>query len=690
MMLDCVKKIMSDKFWRGFLLLFALAVMMEVFVFNYRHWETVSNTPFVPQNIILGDGYTDNGDGTYTVTEGNIDINVININRILSNAYIDIKLHNLWENEVRSVTLWQSASDYSHKKNYNLSGRDLWQQEERSKYITYHLYGECHSLTISPVSLRQGDIVSVSLVFNPVIPMFFSWERIFYCYLILLSVYLFRPGSVLHRIKYLELGKGCRTAVFLTVFAVFMAVSWKMTTLIPLFQEDPWDNHKGYQHLAEALAQGSFALLEEPSDTLKNMENPYDSEYRNDEMIRTGEGFLWDHAYYNGKYYIYFGVVPVLLFYLPYYLLTGEHLMHHVVIFITAGLYIVGILMLFHEMIKRWYKNCSVGMWFMSLMLFLVGSECFYLIKRPDIYAVPIFMASAFGIWGIVFCMKALKERLSAGCLLMGSLCFALIAGCRPQQFLMAGIAVILLYRYVFPLSYWKTAGGVKNLLAMAAPMAIVAAGLMYYNYARFGSPFDFGATYNLTLNDMRYRGWVWDRVPLGLVAYFFWPIRLKPDYPFIDSVYLNSTYMGVTIQEPAYGGIFAIAPFFVMCFGAFLFHRELKKYNKVTWLIAVYSVAAAVIIAVADTQMAGIVMRYYTDYVPLLGLAAVIVTWGAMEEGGSKPGAAKVIISFMLVCYLYELIFHGLKFTVDVGSSMLEQRPEVYAHFKYLTAFWL
>lgn len=686
------KKIFANRMFRGMLVLLGISVLIEVFVFNFRHWETIHNAPYVPKDISLGLGYMDNHDGTYDVVEGNLDLEITNIDDVLSNAYIDIELLNLSENEVRSTGLWQSASDYSHKKYYNLPGKEIWQQEERSKYMTYHLYGECKKLLITPTTLRQGDVVAIRIIFNPVIPMFFSWERILYCFLILASIYLFRPGSKLHKIKYMELTAVCKRNLIILICLVFMAVSWKMTTLLPLFQDDPWDNYKGYQHLAEALAEGSFSLLEEPSQTLLDLDNPYDAEWRSDEMNRNGDGFLWDHAYYNGKYYIYFGVVPALMFHLPYYLLTGRHLMNHVVIFIVGCFYLAGVLLLLHEMIRHWYRNCSVGVWFMSLTLFMVGVQSFYLIKRPDIYAVPIFMASAFGIWGITFILKAQGEekRLCPRYLMAGSLCIALIAGCRPQQFLFFGVACILLGKYVFPLSYWKSREGLKVFGALAVPMMIVAAALMYYNYARFGSPFDFGANYNLTLNDMRYRGWVWDRIPLGLMSYLFWPIKIKPDYPFIESIYLNSHYMGVTIQEPAYGGLFAIAPFFIMCAGALLYHKELRKYNKTTWFIAIYSMFAAVIIIMADTQMAGIVMRYYTDFAPFLGLAALIVTWGILEKAGSNTYIIKTVITFMLVCYLYEFVFHGLKFTVDVASSLQDQKPAIYAHFKYLTAFWL
>lgn len=50
-------------------------------------------------------------------------------------------------------------------------------------------------------------------------------------------------------------------------------------------------------------------------------------------------------------------------------------------------------------------------------------------------------------------------------------------------------------------------------------PYIIVAAGVMYYNAARFGSPFDFGANYNLTFNDMTLRGFRIDRFLYGTLG---------------------------------------------------------------------------------------------------------------------------------------------------------------------------
>ena len=51
------------------------------------------------------------------------------------------------------------------------------------------------------------------------------------------------------------------------------------------------------------------------------------------------------------------------------------------------------------------------------------------------------------------------------------------------------------------------TAAGAREFICLLAPYFVVAAGLMWYNWARFGSPTDFGANYNLTVHDMPKRG---------------------------------------------------------------------------------------------------------------------------------------------------------------------------------------
>ena len=49
-------------------------------------------------------------------------------------------------------------------------------------------------------------------------------------------------------------------------------------------------------------------------------ENPYDRAARD----KAGVWYMWDRALYNGKYYSYFGIAPILTVYYPCQLLTGK------------------------------------------------------------------------------------------------------------------------------------------------------------------------------------------------------------------------------------------------------------------------------------------------------------------------------------------------------------------------------
>lgn len=78
---------------------------------------------------------------------------------------------------------------------------------------------------------------------------------------------------------------------------------------------------------------------------------------------------------------------------------------------------------------------------------------------------------------------------------------------------------------------------------------------LMWYNYAGFGSPFDFGANYNLTTNDMTKRGLSAARIPAGLFAYLFQLPIVKMSFPFFEHVRMpDSTYQGVNIYSQTAG----------------------------------------------------------------------------------------------------------------------------------------
>ena len=111
------------------------------------------------------------------------------------------------------------------------------------------------------------------------------------------------------------------------------------------------------------------------------MDNPYDPE------LRTQEGVEYhpDHAFYNGKYYMYFGVVPVFLAFLPYRVITGQPLNSYHATQLYTALFILGVFYCFYQLGKKWFKNLSLSVYLMLSAAFsVIILYRYFLGYRPD------------------------------------------------------------------------------------------------------------------------------------------------------------------------------------------------------------------------------------------------------------------------------------------------------------------
>ncbi len=668
-----------------------VSILAEIFVFNYKHWVSLRGEEISLDSLVMGASYEDNGDGTYTMIGGSdASIYINDINKPLISSYIRITQVNRAEDEADMIRVWQYATDESNRYGYELPAIEVWADEVRSSYHIYHLYGNCTSIKILP-NLSRDDVVAVEIALNPVVPIFFSWIRMIGVFLVLIMAYLFCPSSAIYRVCLTELKAVQRVFLLVTLFVVHVGVFWILTDMNPAFTWGIPEHHKQYQKLAEALAEGSFALMESPAQSLQGLDNPYDYAYRDDVVAAHGENYAWDTAYYNGKYYVYFGVVPVLLFYLPYYLLTGSHIPNYVVVLIASALFVAGFLVCMQETARKWFPKLSLGIWILTTELALLGSGIIYLNKRPDLYNIPIVMGLACGMLGLACFLKADKENeLSLKWLALGTFFTALIAGCRPQLILFAFIPVILFRKHLFSLQFYRSTKGKKAVAVVLLPLVLVGGFLMYYNFSRFGSVADFGANYNLTTNDMRHRGWVWGRIPLGMFVYFLQPMKFTTQFPFVEMIHTGSQYMGTTIQEHTAGGVFATHLFALFGFAPFVLKKYLRKENHTPWLVAVCCMTAAGIIAVADVEMAGILWRYQNDFLIFIMIGAVLSCWMiSCHKKINTSGLQKLVICAVLFCVAGELIFQTGTFFLDTSSSLKAMRPDLYAQVKYLIGFW-
>lgn len=339
----------------------------------------------------------------------------------------------------------------------------------------------------------------------------------------------------------------------------------------PLYNGKIPDHRNQYELFTESLLKGHLYIDYKNIDPkLSELENPYDPVKRAELDI----DYHWDHAWYNNHYYMYFGVVPVFLIFLPYRIITGENLnsYHATQVFVFA--FLIGLFMFLYELCRKFLKKISIGL-FLSLAVSFSVISVWNSIGVPALYCTAQTAGICMEIWSIFFFFEAVyvveKEKRQLLFIFLGSLFGALVFGCRPT----IGLANIVVFPLLF--EYWrkrKECGNVNiylhvYLLAVILPYAIIGILLMAYNYVRFDSVFEFGQSYQLTnVDTIAYAasGPSLFRLVNGLIDIFISNHPLSGEFPYV-----------------VFGGVFYCHPILM----AFLFGggkmRLLKQSKKIS-----------------------------------------------------------------------------------------------------------
>lgn len=474
----------------------------------------------------------------------------------------------------------------------------------------------------------------------------------------------------------------CYTVALLVLAAFFVRIN-------PACQKNLALHHAQYQELARALSEGEVSVgAADPA--LLEVENPYDTI----NLLANQIHYQADYAYYDGNYYVYFGIVPELLLYLPYYLLTGQDLSNYLAVFVFYAGFIVASAGLVYELMKRFFKKAPFYLYGIGVFMLVGSYSYFYLLLRPDLYHVPIAascMFTAAGLWGYLAGLN--RDRGKAPLYALGSLCLALTAGCRPQFVLFAVLAIPLFWREVFPKkrpgdpeSVERPGKRAGTLAALLLPYLPVAAGLMYYNAVRFGSPFDFGAAYSLTSNDMTHRGFNLERVLYGMWYFLFQPAHLEANFPYLRSAAIETDYLGKMVSESCFGGIFACS---LLTFPMFCLYKLRRHFEDraVMWTAAL-SAAVAFVICAADATGAGILQRYSSDISFGIFFAAMIALF-ALEEWAQKKHVTGAFLGWLKTALVLHVAFLFLILIQTDGSvCLLTGNPVLYYKIQAMLRF--
>ena len=689
------------KYLAAAVLIMVLLVILEIFVFNFRHWQSVNNVP-VTAEYTYSDNLAAEDVNAFRVMPGETEpyLEIDGLDLDVENIAMDFILPEQGVTAVETITYHLEVVDQGNRNRYPLPQMEFMHLVPQSHFDYLDLYGRAKALRLCFDDLNEGQLIRVEyLILNSVVPLMISKKRILALFTFVYLLFLLRPGSFLYSYR---AGKRSRvrtvSIVFLLIFEV--AFSWWAVNLNKAFQTTEKDGQRQFMLLAESLASGHTYLPIDPPDALVNMEDPYDTQERLNVCSGDREA-LWDTAYYNGHYYVYFGVGPVLLFYLPYYLITGQHINTIIVMFVNMVLIFIAAALLIKEIMERWFEEVPLPVYLMLTSMVSWGSGLWYLVMSPDFYGVPLAFALALCLFGIYFWLHAITdEGIKIVYIASGSLCMAFEAAVRPQFLLASFLALLIFWGSTFKDRKLFSGKSVGATLGFIIPYIVVAAGVMYYNFVRFGSVFDFGANYNLTNNNMPYRGVHLDRLLNATVGFLFSQCMVTNRFPYFMLSPFITTYQGPTGDEFLLGGLIYNYPFLIITLIPFVFRKYFKE--KTLYIYTLTAPVAALIVMITDANMAGVIMRYNVDFAWYLMLSFVFIfcsLWCHRNYIGISAQNTDIQIlvrrAVQKVLYMILLLF----FAIFMLRSFLYMftgmaRPEVNAKLvwhivKHLVEFW-
>lgn len=483
-------------------------------------------------------------------------------------------------------------------------------------------------------------------------------------FFIIVFLFFINPSNKWHYILMADLKLRHKITI---VFTLLVTIAF---SILPMSISPYWNgtlqlfaDKQQYDRMGDSLLQGHLYIDNGDIDpALKAMKNPYDQVERE----RLGVKVHWDEAFYNNHYYMYFGVVPTIILFIPYKLLTGTALLSYQATQIYTVLTIIGLFFLFYIFCRSYYPTFPFSLYLILSSAFSVMSIG-YSIAAPALYCTAIVSGICMMVWCIIFLLKGAwleKNSLKSNqYLFFGSLLGALAFGCRPPVALANIIVLTVIFQILLNNLLHKN-DKIKKIVLLLVPYFVVGVLLMLYNYARFNNVFEFGQSYQLTVADQHYYGSFIERFNINHLLIGLW-LNMYAPCGFSDSFpYLR--FNGFFINYP------------ILLFSSNIFSKsispKLKKRN-LFWF-SVFAFLISFVIILFDVYWSPFLLkRYHLDFQYLLCIVTFLSISTYLETISQKN--RRLMIPGIIFLAFLVLVAEFLFFCIPFDGNYTELYPE-------------
>lgn len=673
----------KKRFLRFAIITFAVCIFLEIFLFNINSFHLLgvkySKHSFdLGEDVIVSDGK-------------NIKLEWKNINMPVGTLTFDVFSDS---SSYVNVEIDMADDTNATYRNDIASGKII-RGNKRSNTIVCNFSGNVHKLRVEIEVGEKETVTLKSVTANVPVPFHFSIIRflIFWTGGLIIYVLLYSPFMKKEygdNVRNVNIAAYAITGFFL-VFAIIMTCLCCETGSITKSFLSTTGNQMT-KELVDAFSNGSVSLLEKPSKELLALENPYDWSARYpDSRIN----YLWDHLLYDGKYYSYYGIAPVVLLFLPYHLITGYYFPSAFAVLLFGAIGIVFLTKIYLWVIKTFYKKLHTGIVVMGLIMMQLVTGVWFCFNVPNFYEIAQTSGFAAVTCGAYFLLSSgviSEEKISRRRLAFGTTFLALAVLCRPTLALYCIVSLIIIGFGVKKVCRSENKNLVSYFLCALLPYVIIGSVQMAYNYARFGSVLDFGIQYSLTINDFTKAQYHTHFVGISMYNYLFkWP-GVSADFPFfgkaaVELFNVNGYYFVAT--DTAIGLLWRALPVVSYVYGIKMYREsdnpDKKKY---LWIILSACIITPFIIIFSIWE-SGYGARYSVDFAWQMLLGALVIAFYFYNRCNLQTQKVLTRLMFVSTVICFLLTFGQIYQWLGDVTPMTIRENAGYLSFGRLFEFW-
>ena len=560
------------------------------------------------------------------------DIYVENLNFPLKNICIGLS-----GNYLKPVHLEVSYLDenFAYDDGYDYNNSYLMMYTGIDNYCNLSSFGNADCLKIH-IGEDEGEVQISSIVLNSPHGFEFSLVRFIILvgilFIISEGIWKLNVEKADYYLLYFMIPIFCVIACSVTAFTSI----YEHVDLLDSFPSQNYSDEDQYRQLFESFQNGKLSLdLDYDIDKLQALNSPYDRSERN---AKETTGIFWDRAFYNGKFYSYFGAAPIFTVYYPVYILT-HHVPTTLLVSTILCLYaIIFISLLYIEFIKHFCNDVPVVQAILGEVTVLFGSGIFAAAFEESFYYFAVLSGVAWTAAFFCFLLRAYFESSYSKrivLLVVSGISAVLMTASRPTL-IFYGAAALVPAIFILTGKEDSLKNKISYVVSIASPIAAGAVLIMVYNYKRFDNPFEFGFNYQLTVSKAKANTFSLSMISAALYHYFIQQPNINTKFPYIEIKHKALDWYGRYNYNGRTMGILT----YPMTWGLFFAPLIYSKKNKFKTAFVLTFAVSAVIMAYIDMCKAGSHYRYTLDIlmpVLLVSLTAVFDVQSSVKKISKK-----------------------------------------------------